>query len=399
MRIRLAALIVPCVVTVLSTILGYMLAQEPASWVAIPIVTALIGILLRFSVQDQIFATFSSLVLIAYIVAEQPWGIGVAAVTGLLGMILGTSGLSDLFTSTGITPFEYAIRNLSGQLNPPDFVQPPQKGVRVPDEWRFGPRWVTVQPEAAAIMVQGSRQTRVAGPGRYLSLPFEYVERVYNLRPIHKTFRFSDVLTKNRLPTVVEVSVTYGILVGLEGRLGIRPLTEQERTNIRNVASWAPDWEDALRSVVEKYTRISIGHRTIAQALNVVRVTPFEQEITIDTRNEVQTWGIDILALDLVSIQPNEDLVIASSDNWLAQTRNDTLIQRENARGAAWAQALNSIASAYQEAKWYDLPDRIVYQEILRRLFEQASLDPEVRNLLQAELGRLLARSDREETE
>lgn len=399
MRVRLIVTIIPCAVTIVAAPLGYFLGQEAVFWIAIPVVTALAGIPLRFNRSEQIFGFLTSMVLIVLIIKEQPWGVGITAVASLMGMYQGTSSLSDLFTSTGITPFEYAIRDLLGRLNTPDFVQPPQKGVREPDERRFGPRWVTVQPEAAAIMVQGSRQTRVAGPGRFVSGPFEYVERIYHLRPIHKTFKFRDVLSRNRLPTVVEVSVTYGILVGLEGRLGIRPLTEQERNNIRNVASWAPDWEDALRSVVEKYTRISIGRRTIAQALNVVRVTPFEQEITIDTRNEVQTWGIDILALDLVSIQPNEELVIASSDNWLAQTRNDTLIQRENARGAAWAQALNSIASAYQEAKWYDLPDRIVYQEILRRLFEQASLDPEVRNLLQAELGRLLARSDREETQ
>lgn len=326
--------------------------------------------------------------------ATQPWGLGILALTVALGLYLGALGVRDLFQSTGIVPIDYIIRNLLGRLNPPQVIETPRQGVREEPQNLYGPRRVTVQPDTAAVMIRGSRQTRIVGPGTFISDPFEYAERSLNMRPIHRNYQFGRILTRDRLATEVSLAITYSIRVGLEARLGQRPLNADEINNLVRLANWTPDWETALREVVGKYVRISIGFGSIGNALDVSRTALIESEIRRGAESEVATWGIAILELDLIGVQPDADIVSASSDNWLVALRNDTLIRRESARGTAWAQAINAIATAYQEVQANGLPDRVVYRELLRRLFEQASLDPEVRGLLQAELGRALDRTN-----
>lgn len=326
------------------------------------------------------------------------WGVLVAVLTGtFIGVwIVRTSlhSLAGFFVDTGTYPLDYIIRSLRGKAPEKQAIEAPKGGVQVQSPFVYGPRIVTVKPNAAVVMVRGSRVTRVEGPGVYNTQPLEYVERVYNLQPIHKTYHFQEVLTLDNTPLQVEVSITYGIQVGAAARLGETELSDPERAALRVLTTSAPDWEVALRDIVEKNIRRKIGRRDLRQVLAMSDQLDIQGSATVTSRGDLGRWGLALYELHIVSIQPDNTVINASLDKWLVQITNETLAGRELGRGTAWAGAINAIASAYSEAQGLGLPDDIIYRELVRRLFEQAAMDPNARSLLQSEMSRMLARRD-----
>jgi regulator of protease activity HflC (stomatin/prohibitin superfamily) len=332
-------------------------------------------------------------ILLIY-VSSQPSAIVIGAAFSALSFYVSVLGVRDLFAGTGISALDYIVRSFLGELREPQVVEAPRTGVQEQTVYMYGPRNLVVKPDAAVVLIRGSRLTRVQGPGTVVTQPFEYVERIYNLRPIHKSYRFREVLTRDSTPMEVEVSITYGIRVGIGARLGEVELTQQERAALRQLTAWAPDWEAALRDIIEKNLRRAIGTLSLRQVLEVSNQLRAQTETVAVSRADVGRWGLGIYELHIVAVQPNAMVVNASLDNWLVRLTNQTLLRKELGRGTAWARAINAIATAYREAQGQGLPDTVIYRELVRRLFEQAAMDPTAKNLLQSELSQMISRRD-----
>jgi len=380
-------------IIIVPVLAGDMLGQPAIGWLIAGALLIAVAYWGRYTRAQALVSWLLYGLLLLAGLGPQPWVSMLGAAFAVLGFCVCALSMEGLFAGTGIRSLPYIIQLFLGQRGETQIVQAPNAGVEEP-VYRFGPRMVIVKPGAAVVTVRGSRFNRIQGAGTFVSQPLEYVQRVFNLQPIHRNYRFREVLTVDRTPVQVDVAVVYGIRVGVDARLGETVLTRDERNNLRSLIAWAADWEAALREVVEKNIRRRTGLRTLRDALGIDNQRRIQRETTSVTRADVDPWGLAIYELHVVAIQPDATVVNASLENWLVRLTTNTHLVSELGRGTAWARAINEIANAYVEASSLGVPDDVIFRELVRRMFEQAALDPSARNLLQTELSQMLTRRD-----
>jgi len=308
-----------------------------------------------------------------------------------LGFGLATLAVRDLFQGTNIRPLNYMIRVLLGLLHEPQTIAPPHNIISEPVAKKVGPRKITIEHEAAVLLEGSTPQVRVYGPGQFVSERSEYVYRVYNLKPLHRNYRFTSVLTKDLLAIQINIAITYGIDVAKEARRGERELMPQEINAIHELNHWAEDWETELRSVVEQNIRHVVGQVKMEDASSNYYYGCLFPLIRRYTRQAAARCGVRIYTLRIVSVYPTNHVMQAYEDNWLSCIRGNTLIRQEVARSEAWGKALYRMAEACALASELNIPPQVIYHELLRRLFEQDTLHPESAGLLPAQLANILS--------
>lgn len=394
MRGNLFPTVYVTLVTLIATLSGdYVLGVSALGWAAALILLVFIAYYKQYTREQFIVSLTWYLLLLLCRLTNFPWGVIMLIISLALGLYIGILSVVDMFANSRVSLVNYVGRYLLGELQERQVLATPKKGFQDTPPVSYGPRLVIIQPQTAATMVRGGTLTRIVGPGIYLTEKFEYVEHVFNLRPLHRTYHLQDVLTSEQLTVAIDISITYCILVTRSARFGERALRSVEINHLRRLSSWAVDWETLLHEIVDKNTRSSVGRRELRTGLDVEVHQAIQDEILRRTQSDVAERGLYINELYLLSIQPDSNIIRISSENWLVALRNDILVQQEGARGRAWATAINAIATAYSEVSAQGLPDSIVYRELVRRLFEQASLDPGVKALLQSELARMLSNS------
>lgn len=378
----------------LCVFLGYLRGYLEFGWLFGVVIFTLWGLRNRYSTEQWILAWVTQLILLTLYLTPLPYGLLLAVLSVFLGVFLAFLGVRDQLLSNGLNPAEYIYSVLWGRVLYTQIVQNPAKEMTAKPEKQLGPGIIIVRPDTAVVLERGAKQTRVVGPETFVSDPLEYIKRAYNLRPQHREYEFSNVLTNDLIATTVKVSITYGIDIAADARLGERSFTEEERDNLKRLDSWAEDWEKELRNVVEKQLRQSVGDVNISQATTVDHHTSLELGIKRHTERKSQLWGITVYAFHIVSIHPDETVTQAHEENWLTTTRSKTLKQQEKARGEAWRLAVVQLAKAYDEASGYNMPPEAIYHELIRRMFEQFSVDPATRKLIPQEIRDFLADQD-----
>lgn len=393
MRSNFLVILIVLGITIVSVLIGEYLGQPIIGWLLALAILLAVAYGSRYTLEQFVLSFILYLLLVSVVISSQPWGAVLGAAFGVVGFYVSALSVENLFTGTGIRSLDYVVRVFLGQLGETQVVEAPNAGVEEP-AYRYGPRTVVVEPGAAVVTIRGSRFSRIQAAGIFVSQPMEYVQRVFNLQPIHRNYRFKEVLTNERTPLQVDVAIIYGIRVSIAARLGEVALTRDERENLRALIAWAPDWEAALREVVEKNIRRRTGLRTLREALTMDSQRRIQLEAMAATQTTVARWGLTLYELHVVSIQPDSTVVNASLENWLVALTTDTHVVRELGRGTAWARAINEIANAYREAVDLGVPNDVISRELVRRIFEQVAMDPSARSLLQGELSQMLARRD-----
>lgn len=357
-----------------------------------------IGIAREYDRYQWILALGVGVLYVIFSVEATPYGLVVTAITGALTFLITVAGVSKYFEGTGLSPLDAVIDILLGRVKEPVTEEVPKQGVKFVEALNrdYGPRLTMIKPDAAVIMEKGSEQTKIVGPNTFQSEPGEYISRVYRLKPIHKRYRFRQVLTKDLIAVSIIVSITYGVDVEIEARIGERDLKESEKKAIQRLDNWTDNWEQELRSVVEKRLRNFVGRDKLEKVASVGAQSEISRFIRSYVKHEVRSRGLKIYHLDIVSVRLDQNITRATEEKWLVNTRTGTMVEQEKARGEAWRAALEQIVYAYDHARQANLPDEMVYRELLRRVFEQATINPQTRNLLPPELGGILAdlRSD-----
>ena len=388
-----AAIVVACF------IIGREMQQTAASWLAAALLAITLGLITRPTGLEAaqsvaLFLTLTFGLWVAPLATPLPGSLAVALCAAVFGLLVTSAAVGDLFASTGISPLAYVMRRYTGQLLDVQTIATPKSAMEDGDAGRIGPRLVIVNANTAVLLIGGNQRSRIRGPGMYESRPFEYVARSFNLRPIRRSYRFRDVLTDDNTPLTIEVDITYGIDVREDGRLWARGLNQRDRTNLRRIIAATADWETALRDVVDRNLRSAVGAFNLGEILDLGQQRTISGRSARAVRNDTQGWGVRVYDFELIAVQPDTSVIDASVQNWLLSLTNDTLQRKESARGEAWASALAPITRAYQTANAINVPDAIINRELVRRLFEQASLDPNMKHLLQSELAQMLSRRD-----
>jgi regulator of protease activity HflC (stomatin/prohibitin superfamily) len=381
-------------IIVLCFALGSALERPEIGWFFAGAALFAVGFLLRLTRTGALLVALLYIMLFVAWLSASPWILVVLPLAVLFGTLIGAFAISDVLERSDTAPFFYILRRYVGLLLKAQTIYPPNDGVADGDERIIGPRMVTVRPDAAALVIASDQTSRVWGPGRHETRGLEFVFKIYSLRPIRKKYHFGSVLTSDNIPLTVDVSIIYGIEVREAARVWAAQLRGSDRGNVGRITAFSPQWEAAMQDVAERNLRRSVGLNNLNSMLAVGVQQGVGRQTTTLTSNDTVGWGICIYDLQIVSVQPDINVIEASLRAWLTGINNRTLAARELARGNAWAGAFAAIARAYDLAIGSPLPVEVFNRELVRRLFEEAALDPSTRALIQSELGQMLTRRD-----
>ncbi|MBC7232527.1 MAG: hypothetical protein H5T68_04715 [Chloroflexi bacterium] len=337
-------------------------------------------------------ATIILLTLFALAYVTGGW-LGTMYAAAVSGLTLFTSAaiLREFYGGNEFEAFFHHLRLLVGFIRGIQVIADGSIVAPSASRSELGPFLIVVGPENAIIMQRGPQQTRISGPAVFTSAPFEYVKRVYDLRPRQKTFTFQDVLTSDLMATTVTVSVTYGIKIPPRIRHGQASWTDAETRVIERIDSWMTDWETRTAETIEGSVRQAVGRLDLATLLTPGYFADLARQIQILAIRTLRPWGVNIHQVIVSSVQPANGVKTATTNRWIASAELQTTITIERARALAWKEALLLLADGYAIAKQKGMSEESIHREVLRRTLEQIAKDPATKIIFTPELNSALA--------
>lgn len=233
----------------------------------------------------------------------------------------------------------------------------------------LGPRLVIVAPYNAVVLEQGSRQTGIRGPEIFRTRPFEFVKRIYDLRPRQRTMAFRDVLTRDGLLTTVAISASYSIGITPAVKIGQRRMTASDRGLLQAIDMRMPDWEDCVRSAIERSIRDVVRGRQLAQLMGIRNLDALAAAVQQQARTRLEPSGIYLDQFRVESVQPTAEVTDARTELWVADVEREIQEIRLNSLN----QWVETMAGALDTATQRGLSQDAVYKEAWCRAIERMS--------------------------
>ena len=223
--------------------------------------------------------------------------------SSVLAILVSATLFRHSFADSTWEAFRYEIALGFGRTKGMQFVEDgkttlPREQGRLP-----GPRKVVIRPENAVILEQSSRQTRVSGPGVITTEPFEYVRRIFDLRPRQRQLSIGDIKTLDHRALDLVIQLIYRIDIPQAMRLGNEAFGDSEKAIIREIDLWVPEWEQATLGVIESMVRQYVRSQEMAEMLKPGSMRQFEQRIcrlSDDQCNDLWRVRVDFVMLQRV---------------------------------------------------------------------------------------------------
>lgn len=326
-----------------------------------------------FTRQHRWLAVFALNVcyLVAFLVGGWPAAI-IAVISSVMAIVVSAALLRHVFAESTWQAFRYEVELALGRTKGFQIIEDGKSILPAGEGPVMGPRTVVIKPNNAVILERGSRQTQVSGPALVQTEPFEYVRRIFDLRPRQERLVVHRVNTPDHLALDIALAVTYRIDIPDEMRLGEQPFGTREQQIIRNIDLHVPQWEQATQGVIEGLVRQVAGSLTMVDMLRPSEAQRFEQRmrrLSDDRCN--QAWHVRVDSVVLESVQPVSE----------AATH-----MNERAKAAAQRDALQLMAEGYQLARERGMTDAEIQAEVLRHTLEQIAKDSSTELILSPEL-------------
>jgi len=190
--------------------------------------------------------TASLVVLVLFVFVSSGWFAAFVTVASMVITTVILAGLlRDLYNGSEIEALRHLLRVWTSAKS--GFVVVSEGRIAIPSTPppHFGPQLVIVRPGNAVIMVNYGMMTRICGPSVFMSDSFEYVNDVFSITRIHKSFEVADAASLDGVSVTIRMSCTYGINIseqsisgqngGLKHADGARGLTSDEIETLRSL--------------------------------------------------------------------------------------------------------------------------------------------------------------------
>ncbi|GEM_PF-2695024 len=342
--------------------------------------------MMRFRIRPVATIVGISLILAVTAVGFGPWA-AVCAVAASATVFLASALAYQEFYGDPWTALRYHWSALVGTVR--GFHKIEDGTTTLPKDAKgpvLGPRLIIVAPYNAVVLERGSQQTGIQGPGIFRTRAFEFVKRIYDLRPRQRAMQFGDVLTKDGLLTSVAVSATYSIGVSRAAKVGQRKMTAADRAILQEIDLRTPDWEDGVRSAIERSVRDAFRARDLADLMSLPNLDDLADLVLEQARQRVLKQGVYLDQLRVESVQPASEVTGANTELWVAGVERVTQLRRAESL-ADW---VDHMASALQIAKDKGLTQEAIYKEAWCRAIERMSKSIPEGLLLEPEVERAL---------
>ena len=309
--------------------------------------------------------------IVAFVIGG--WQAAVAAVTAsVLAILVSAALFRHSFDESTWDAFSYEIKLALGRTKDLQVIEEGKTVLPKDGGQLFGPRTIVVKPNNAVILERGSKQTRVSGPAMIMTEPFEYVRRIFDLRPRQERLSIGRIMTPDLLALDVVVDVTYRIDIPDEMRLGSKDFGEWQKLVIREIDLRVPEWEQATRNVIEGFVRQLVSSMDMLEMLKPAAAQRFEQRILrlSDDRCN-REWHVRVDSLVLERVQPVSETAIHMNERAKAATQRD---------------ALRLMADGYKQARDRGMTDDEIQYAVLRHTLEQIAKDSNTELFLTPEL-------------
>lgn len=298
--------------------------------------------------------------LVAFLVGGWPAAI-IAVVASVMAIVVSAALLRHVFAESTWQAFRYEVELALGRTKGFQIIEDGKSILPPGDGPVLGPRMVVVKPNNAVILERGSRQTQISGPAMVQTEPFEYVRRVFDLRPRQERLVVRRINTPDMLAVDVALAVTYRIDIPDVMRLGEQAFGDREKQIIQDIDLHVPQWEQATQDVVRGFVSQVVGSLTMLEMLRPSEAQRFEQRIRrlSDDRCN-QAWHVRVDSVILESVQAVAEAAAHMN---------------ERAKAAAQRDALRLMAEGYQLARARGMTDEEIQSEVLRHTLEQIAKD------------------------
>ncbi|NOZ49583.1 MAG: hypothetical protein GXP37_05965, partial [Chloroflexi bacterium] len=167
----------------------------------------------------------------------------------------------------------------------------------------LGPRNLFIKPYNAVILERGAKQTRILGPERCATKPFEYVKYIFDLREVTNNLLIDRVATQAPINVDIHLSATYGIDIREAVRLEGKEINDDEKKALRQLSMRSGDWKEATRSAIKSSVRQIMCRQHIDQLLSPKGFTRLESQILNLTNHRLRPWHVSVSNVLIESIE------------------------------------------------------------------------------------------------
>jgi regulator of protease activity HflC (stomatin/prohibitin superfamily) len=221
-----------------------------------------------------------------------------------------------------------------------------------------GPGMLDIRSGSAAVLERAGKITRIVGPGFYLTETFEYLSAMVDLSLQSGSWRLEDVLTKDRVPLEVKLTVQYRIMID-QPALITKAEYRLDVDAIRRAILTTADWHEQTKVVAESILRDSIATRFLDEIYNPSALrfsrgsgwtprVPLRHELRRRLGRESQRWGVEIVRVTLDKITLPRELE-AERTFIEALAEADTQTIKGRARAMAEAERFREILLSLQQ--------------------------------------------------
>ena len=250
----------------------------------------------------------------------------------------------------------------------------------------MGPYELIVKPMNAVVMERGNQQTRILGPTRLKTEPFEYPRKSIPLGPQQTRLEIAHVLSSDYIPVSVILCATYGIALPDDVVLGKKSWESTHAAVLQDILLHTPDWARQTQSAIESAARVQFHKMNLDQLLDPSQHAAMQDSITATARVSAQAWKVAVTSVMIENVQPPPEIKAARTSMRVAVASGEIHKQR----AVATHDALMTLAAAYKHAKDNGMTEDDINRFLLREVLETLFQDPANRIMLSPELNSLL---------
>ena len=251
----------------------------------------------------------------------------------------------------------------------------------------MGPHELIVKPMNAIVLERGKQQTRIVGPSRLKTDPFEYPKKSIPLGRQQIRLDIPHVLSSDCIPVTVTLCASYGIDLPDAVVLGKEDWDEDTHAVVlQNILLHTPDWTRQTQSAIEAAARVEFHKMNLDQLLDPSQYAAMQKSIETTAHAAATAWNVKVTSVMIENVQPPVEIKAARTSMRVAMASGEIHKQR----AAATHDALMTLADAYNHAKENGMSEDDINRFLLREVLETMFKDPGNKIMLSPELNSLL---------
>lgn len=250
----------------------------------------------------------------------------------------------------------------------------------------MGPHELIVKPMNALVLERGKQQTRIVGPTRLKTDPFEYPRKPIPIGPQQTRLEIPHVLSSDHVPVTVTLCATYGIDLPDAVVLGKEDWEQDHADILQYILLHTPDWARQTQSAIEAAARVEFHKMNLDQLLDPSQHAAMQKSIENTAFTATTAWKVKVKSVMIENVQPPTEIKAARTSMRVAIASGEIHKQR----AVATHDALMTLADAYKHAKENGMSEDDINRFLLREVLETLFQDPANRIMLSPELNSLL---------